>query len=178
MGDFPGQLIALTPRLRRYARGLTGDAASADDLVQDTLERALRFRWRFRWTLGRAGQADGLVPWLLTLMHRVQLNAVRRSGVVETMEEPPDVAAPDADTGLRHDLLRALQALPEAQRAVLLLVAVEQLSYQEAAGVLDIPVGTVMSRLARAREQMRVLLSGERMADDNADSGSALRRVK
>jgi RNA polymerase sigma-70 factor (ECF subfamily) len=167
MDGFDRQLIALAPRLRRHARGLTRDVAAADDLVQDTLERALRYRWRFRLRAGaRWGDgADGLLSWLLTLMHRLRLNGVRRADLVVAADALPDVAAPASDPGLRHDLARALEALPEAQRAVLLLVSLEQFSYQEAARVLDVPVGTVMSRLARARERMRQWLDGEASAD-------------
>ncbi|GJG97098.1 RNA polymerase sigma factor [Cupriavidus pauculus] len=177
MDGFERQLVALAPRLRRHARGLTGDTALADDLVQDTLERALRYRWRFRLRPGAlwGDSADGLLPWLLTLMHRLRLNGLRRSDVVTTTDELPDVAAPVVDPGLRRDLLQALGALPEAQRAVLLLVSLEQFSYAEAAQVLAVPIGTVMSRLARAREHMRRLLEG---GTKDAAAPNVLQRVK
>lgn len=181
MDGFDSQLVALAPRLRRHARGLTGDAALADDLVQDTLERALRYRWRFRLRHGAlwGDGADGLLPWLLTLMHRIRLNAIRRKDLVTVTDTLPDVASPAPDPGLRRDLLRALGHLPEAQRAVLLLVSLEQFSYAEAAEVLEVPVGTVMSRLARAREHMRRLLEGEGGATDGAPTvAPALQRVK
>ncbi len=180
MDGFERQLVALAPRLRRHARGLTGDGALADDLVQDTLERALRYRWRFRlrpgtwWGEGDGG-GDGLLPWLLTLMHRLRLNGLRRGDLVTTTDSPPEVVAHDADPGLRRDLLRALGRLPEAQRAVLLLVSLEQFSYAEAAQVMEIPVGTVMSRLARAREQMRRLLDD---APPDTAPAAMLQRVK
>ncbi|MGY2489670.1 RNA polymerase sigma factor [Cupriavidus sp. CP313] len=178
MEGFDGQLVALAPRLRRHARGLTGDAALADDLVQDTLERALRYRWRFRLRPGAwwGDGADGLLPWLLTLMHRLRLNTVRRKELVVTTDTLPEVSAPADDPGLRRDLIQALAQLPEAQRAVLLLVSLEQLTYAEAARVLDVPQGTVMSRLARAREQMRRLLDGAAPARPAA--ASPLQRVK
>ncbi|SCU76667.1 DNA-directed RNA polymerase sigma-24 subunit RpoE [Cupriavidus necator] len=178
MEGFDGQLVALAPRLRRHARGLTGDAALADDLVQDTLERALRYRWRFRLRPGAwwGDGADGLLPWLLTLMHRLRLNTVRRKELVVTTDTLPEVSAPADDPGLRRDLVQALAQLPEAQRAVLLLVSLEQLTYAEAARVLDIPQGTVMSRLARSREQMRRLLDGAAPARPAA--ASPLQRVK
>ncbi|MGH8790346.1 MAG: RNA polymerase sigma factor [Cupriavidus necator] len=178
MEGFDGQLVALAPRLRRHARGLTGDAALADDLVQDTLERALRYRWRFRLRPGAwwGDGADGLLPWLLTLMHRLRLNTVRRKELVVTTDTLPEVSAPADDPGLRRDLVQALAQLPEAQRAVLLLVSLEQLTYAEAARVLDVPQGTVMSRLARAREQMRRLLDGAAPARPAA--ASPLQRVK
>ncbi|CAG9178973.1 ECF RNA polymerase sigma factor EcfG [Cupriavidus laharis] len=180
MDGFEGQLVALAPRLRRHARGLTRDVAQADDLVQDTLERALRYRWRFRLRPGAwwGDGADGLLPWLLTLMHRLRLNAVRRKELVVTTETLPDVSGPATDPGLRRDLLQALAELPEAQRAVLLLVSLEQFTYAEAAQVLNVPVGTVMSRLARAREHMRALLDGTRQPAPVAEAGTTLQRVK
>ncbi|AMP36423.1 RNA polymerase sigma factor [Ralstonia syzygii subsp. celebesensis] len=177
MSDLAGRLIALTPRLRRHARGLVGDAARADDLVQDTLERAWRYRWRFqlRPRLGATGEGDGLFAWLLTIMHRLHLNAVRRPDRLEMTDAPPDIPVND-DPGLRRDLLRALASLPDDQRAVLLLVGLEQLAYREAADVLGVPLGTVMSRLSRARERMRVALDGAPAA--SGDSGTTLHRVK
>ncbi|MEM5278787.1 RNA polymerase sigma factor [Cupriavidus taiwanensis] len=179
MDGFDGQLVALAPRLRRHARGLTGDAALADDLVQDTLERALRYRWRFRLRPGAwwGDGADGLLPWLLTLMHRLRLNALRRKDLVVPTDTLPEVSGPAEDPGLRRDLSQALARLPEPQRAVLLLVSLEQLTYAEAARVLDIPQGTVMSRLARAREQMRRLLDGA-APNRTATAANALQRVK
>lgn len=173
MSDLAGRLIALTPRLRRHARGLVGDAARADDLVQDTLERAWRFQLRPR--LGATGEADGLFAWLLTIMHRLHLNAVRRLDRLEITDAPPEIPVDD-DPGLRRDLLRALASLPDDQRAVLLLVGLEQLAYREAADVLGVPLGTVMSRLSRARERMRVALDGAPAA--SGDSGATLHRVK
>lgn len=97
MSDLAGRLIALTPRLRRHARGLVGDAARADDLVQDTLERAWRYRWRFqlRPRLGATGEADGLFAWLLTIMHRLHLNAVRRPDRLEMTDAPPEIPVDD-----------------------------------------------------------------------------------
>ncbi|ANJ73844.1 RNA polymerase sigma factor [Ralstonia insidiosa] len=181
MTDLAGRLIALTPRLRRHARGLVGDATRADDLVQDTLERAWRYRWRFqlRPRFGAAsGESDGLFAWLLTIMHRLHLNAVRRPDRIELTDTLPDIPV-DEDPGLRRDLLRALASLPEDQRAVLLLVGLEQLAYKEAADVLGVPLGTVMSRLSRARERMRVALEGTSTAPGASGDGStALHRVK
>ena len=166
MDGFDSRLVALAPRLRRHARGLSGDATLADDLVQDTLERALRYRWRFHlrpgtwWGDTSAGGGDGLLPWLLTLMHRLRLNHLRKKELLVATDTLPDIAGHDVDPGLRRDLLQALAQLPEAQRAVLLLVSLEQFSYAEAAHVLEVPMGTIMSRLARAREHMRRLLDG------------------
>lgn len=180
MTDLASRLIALTPRLRRHARGLVHDASRADDLVQDTLERAWRYRWRFqlRPRLGATGEGDGLFAWLLTIMHRLHLNALRRPDRIELTESPPDIPVND-DPGLRRDLLRALASLPEDQRAVLLLVGLEQFAYKEAADVLGVPLGTVMSRLSRARERMRVALEGTPAASSSSgDSGTPLHRVK
>ncbi|MGO4327064.1 RNA polymerase sigma factor [Cupriavidus sp. 2TAF22] len=182
MDGFDRQLVALAPRLRRHARGLTGDAASADDLVQDTLERALRYRWRFRLRTGAwwGDGADGLLSWLLTMMHRLRINAYRRADLVTFADTLPDVpsAAPGPALGL--DLERALARLPEAQRAVMLLVGLEQFTYAETAQLLGVPVGTVMSRLARAREQMRELLDGSPAAPHAGAAGGVhgLQRVK
>jgi len=149
------QLLVHIPALRRYARLLTGDATRADDLVQDTLERACR-----KWALWRPGTA--LRSWLLSIMHNLHLNQLRDwhlddgHAVLDELPEPPDPGAP---AGERLDLERALAALPTAQRAVMLLVAVEEYSYAEAADILGVPVGTVMSRLHRGREALRQRLA-------------------
>ena len=156
MSDGPN-LVALIPRLRRYARALVGDRAAADDLVQDTLERAWAKLHLFR-------QGTDLRAWLFTVMHNVHVNQVRAARPTDALEdEMPELAqrAAQGDALLVRDLERALAALPAAQREVLLLVALEDLSYEEAANVLGIPIGTVMSRLARAREKMRVLMAGK-----------------
>jgi len=156
--------ITHIPRLRRYARLLVGDAARADDLVQDTLERACR-----KWALWRPPGAPGadvqaaLRAWLLALMHNLHANQWRQSAAHPTTEldaalEPRHDPTPA--TGVRLDLERALALLPTTAREVLLLVAVEQCSYAETAETLGVPIGTVMSRLARAREQLRQLMDG------------------
>lgn len=149
------QLLLHIPALRRYARLLTGDATRADDLVQDTLERACR-----KWGLWRPGTA--LRPWLLSIMHNLHVNLLRDwhlddgHATLDDLHELPDPAAP---AGERLDLERALAALPPGQRAVMLLVAVEEYTYAEAAGILDLPIGTVMSRLHRGREALRLRLT-------------------
>ena len=162
-------IIDQLPRLRRYARALVGDRAAADDLVQDTLERAIS-----RWNLRRR---DGdLRAWLFAIQRNLFLNGVRqrrRRGPHVGMEILDDLPAPDGATdgtaGLR-DILSGLDALPEEQRSVLLLVGVEDLSYEQVAQVLDVPIGTVMSRLSRARDKMRRFMETGRNA--------VLRRVK
>ena len=150
-------LIELIPRLRRYARALVGERATADDLVQDTLERA----WS-KLHLYRRG--TDLRAWLFTVMHNVHVNRVRASRPTEPLEdEMPELAqrATQGDSLVVRDLERGIAALPLAQREVLLLVALEDLSYDETARALGIPIGTVMSRLARARDKLRLLLHGK-----------------
>ena len=149
-------IVELIPRLRRYARALAGDRAAADDLVQDTLERA----WA-KLHLYRRG--TDLRAWLFTVMHNVYVNQLRAARPsVELDEEMPELAQParETDTLELRDLDRAIRRLPPEQREVLLLVVLEDMSYHEAAGTLGIPIGTVMSRLARAREKLRAMLSG------------------
>ena len=150
------RLVELIPRLRRYARALAGDRASADDLVQDTLERA----WA-KLHLYRRG--TDLRAWLFTVMHNVHVNRVRATRPTDPLEEEmPELAqrAAQGDALMVRDLDRAIARLPEEQRAVLLLVTLEDMSYDEVARTLGIPIGTVMSRLSRAREKMRAMLSG------------------
>jgi RNA polymerase sigma-70 factor (ECF subfamily) len=155
------EFIDHIPRLRRYARALTADRARADDLVQDTLERGM-----IKLDLWQPG--SDLRAWLFTLMHNVFVNQLRSqpAGVTAGLDgEAAQVAVRPTQTDWLEvrDLQAALLRLPEEQREVLLLVALEQLSYEETAGVLGIPVGTVMSRLSRARERLRGLLAGDAM---------------
>ncbi len=166
------QVVEQLPGLRRYARALTGDPWAADDLVQDTLERACR-----KWSLWRS-ESD-LRAWLFTLMHNLYLN--QRRGLREC--QPFDGEAQllvSTKTGEADetaiDLDRCLQRLPADQRAVLLLVTLEDMAYADVARVLDIPVGTVMSRLSRARAHMRELLEQTHAARPH--SGATLRRMK
>ncbi|MBB1602435.1 sigma-70 family RNA polymerase sigma factor [Variovorax sp. UMC13] len=148
-------LVAHIPSLRRYARALTGDAWAADDLVQDTLERAC-LKWRL-WTVG-----TDLRAWLFTLMHNVFANQLRWAPprALDIDEMAHDLAGADTSQDKTLDLQRCLLRLPEDQRAVLLLIALEDLSYAQVALVLDIPVGTVMSRLSRARARLHELMEG------------------
>lgn len=176
MSDMMRLIEPLIPALRRYARALLRNPSDADDLVQDCLERAVG-RWHQRRPDGDAR------TWLYAILHNLAVSQMRqraRRGAHMSVEDVPAASlsvAPSQDDGLRHhDLMNALAALPEEQRGVLLLVTVEGLSYAETAQVLSIPVGTVMSRLSRARDRMIQLTDGE--------SGSApakrplLRRVK
>ena len=165
------------PALRRYARVLTGDAWAADDLVQDTLERACD-----KWSLWRPG--TDLRAWLFTLMHNLYLNqrrgAAARAVLVPIDELQADLAAPAAERDAAIDLQRCLQQLPDDQRAALLLVALEDLPYADAARVLGVPPGTLMSRLSRARARLRELMDAPARADLAPAAGAppALRRLK
>jgi RNA polymerase sigma factor (sigma-70 family) len=150
------QTLGHIPALRRYARLLTGDATRADDLVQDTLERAC-----LKWSLWKPG--SGLRSWLLALMHNLYLNQLRdwrHDDNHVALEDAPEPAyEPQPPAAERMDLLQALAALPPPMREVLLLLTVEEYTYAEAASILDVPVGTIMSRLHRARERLRELMT-------------------
>jgi RNA polymerase sigma-70 factor, ECF subfamily len=145
------------PRLRRYARALVRDRAAADDLVQDTLERA----WS-RIAQWRPG--SDLRAWLFGIMHNLRVDQLRRPGLNTLPMGDEGFEVPTRATQSDHlevnDLEAALARLPEDQRVVLLLVALEEMSYEEIAGLLGIPVGTVMSRLSRGRERLRLILEG------------------
>jgi len=142
------------PALRRYARALTHDADLADDLVQDSLERAIRKREFWKPT-------GPLRAWLFRILLNVHRNDLRTRRRAQAVISPDPPAAEPAGTASQHGRLalaetaRAMQALAPEQREALLLVAVEGMSYAEAAGVLGIPTGTLMSRLARGRAALR-----------------------
>ena len=159
MNDFETRVQELIPRLRRYARALTGDRGTGDDLVQDTLERA----WS-KLHLWRHG--SDLRAWLFTIMHNVHVNQIRSrssASLVPLDDEIADapVRATQSDMLEVRDIDAALHRLPIEQREVVLLIALERMSYDETARSLRIPIGTVMSRLARARERLRLLLADE-----------------
>ncbi len=157
MSDFAGLLQNEIPRLRRYARALTRDAARADDLVQSCLVRAIAKQ--HLWEPG-----TDLRAWLFTILHNQNVNEVRRSvreGITVAVEDvaPVLTMAPRAGACLQlRDLERAIRLLPEEQRQVILLVGLEGMRYEEVAAVLDIPIGTVRSRLSRGREMLRRLM--------------------
>ena len=157
-------LIEHLPRLRRYARALTGERTRADDLVQDTLERALA-------KIDRWQPGTDLRAWLFTLMHNLFVNQLRlRRPVESALDDASEVAISGGQfeaLGAR-DVHAALARLSDSQREVMLLIGLEQFSYEEAARVLGVPIGTVMSRLSRARERMRQLLAGESAAGEAA----------
>jgi RNA polymerase sigma factor (sigma-70 family) len=151
------------PALRRYARALTRDADIADDLVQDTLVRALRSEHLFH-----GGELRSWLYTILTNLNRNRLRSLARRPPLTSIgdSDAPDASGPEAGG---RDIERALGELAEEQRAALLLVVLEGLSYREVADVQGVPIGTVMSRVARARLQIRAYLDDER---------PMLRRVK
>ncbi len=146
---------------------MTGNSARADDLVQDTLERA--WSKRYLWRRG-----SDLRAWLFTIMHNVFVNQLRKNretqghAPFDEDNESSAPVAPDHALAMR-DLARALEQLPTEYREVVLLVGLEQLSYSEVAKVLNVPLGTIMSRLSRGRERLRALMAGQ---------ATVLRRVK
>lgn len=147
------------PALRRYAYALTRDHEAADDLVQDCLERALS-----RWHMLRA--AENLRPWLFAILRNTFVNSYRadrrRGASVPLDDAPPPAMSASQESGLiAKDLMAALDRLPEEQKSLLLLVGVEEISYREAAEILAVPEGTVMSRLSRARQKLRALIDDE-----------------
>lgn len=169
-------IVAQIPALRRYARALTGDVWAADDLVQDTLERACS-----RWRLWLAG--TDLRAWLFTLMHNLFVSQVRqdqrRASLVQAAnidEFAHQLQAPASAQDVALDLQRCLLRLPMDQRAVLLLVTLEDMSYTEVAKVTGVPVGTVMSRLSRARDRMRELMNEPKARSERTTP--VLRRLK
>jgi len=155
------------PNLRRYAIALLRDRGHADDLVQDTLERALGKFSQFQ-------QGSDLRAWLFSIMHSIFINQVSRKRRINyesfSEYEPGSSGDQVEELVVARDMSRALQQLPDEQRVLILLIGLEQLSYNQAAQVLNVPVGTVMSRLCRARERLQALLNG--------DSLPQLRRIK
>ena len=147
---------ATIPALRRYARALTRDAEIADDLVQDTLVRALRSEHLFH-----GGDIRSWLYTILTNLNRNRLRSLARRPVISPIEDNDVPDASGSEAGSR-DIARALASLVEDQRVALLLVVLEGLSYREVAEVQGVPIGTVMSRLARARAQIKAYLDGER----------------
>jgi len=175
MDELLSQVEPMIPALRRYARGLLKDRETADDIVQDCLERVV-----VNWSRRRDANAR---PWVFAILHNLAVNRIRqesrRSGTV-TIEDMPEataaVAASQEQTLFGQDVLAAIERLPPDYRSVLLLISVEDLSYAEAAMVLDVPIGTVMSRLSRAREQLKLIL--ETKPEGAATAGPYIRRVK
>ncbi len=151
-------ILAEIPRLRRYARALLSDRAAADDLVQDTLERA----WS-RLHQWRAG--SDLRAWLFGIMHNLRVDQLRRPRLSSQSIDADEFELPtrptQADALELRDLESALDHLGDEQREILLLVALEEMSYADIATTLGIPIGTVMSRLSRGRERLRLIMEGQ-----------------
>jgi RNA polymerase sigma factor (sigma-70 family) len=175
MNDMVHLIEPVIPALRRYARALVRDRSAADDLVQDCLERAVS-RWHQR-------RLDGDPrSWMFTILHNLAISRFRglkRAPAEVVIDEAPEREVAQMASQERtievQDILRCVDQLPEEQRSVLLLVVVEDLSYAQAADVLDIPIGTVMSRLSRARDRLIELMDG---AGAEQSSTPFLRRVK
>jgi RNA polymerase sigma-70 factor (ECF subfamily) len=168
LADRDASIAGWIPSLRRYALGLTGNREAADDLVQETMERA----WR-RLAFWR-GEGE-LRAWLFSILHNAFVDRVRadKRSPTQPLAEGDDLPARATQEDLLHvrDLDRALAQVPPDQREVLLLVSVEQMSYAEVARALGIPIGTVMSRLSRARARLRAVLEGR-------DTSTRLKAVK
>lgn len=161
-GEMIAKVQPLIPALRRYARALLRDKDDADDLVQDMLERVIR-HWHQRPC------AASLRAWLFTILHNLAIDRLRqrvRRGTPSPLEAVPEARLATAATQeaviAQQDILALVSRLPDDQRSVLLLIGVEELSYAEAAVVLDVPQGTIMSRLSRARERLRRLIEEDR----------------
>lgn len=169
MDDIRWLIAREIPYLRRCARALVGDPDAADDLVQDAVERALRKRHLWRGT-------GNLRSWLYRLLYNVLVNRRDRPKVDRhqvPLDDTPEPIAPGQPdkTVEAGDLVAALRALPVEQRAAIVLTGLQGLSYDEAAHALDIPVGTLRSRIARGREQLRT-------ATEGPDRRKQIRRVK
>jgi RNA polymerase sigma-70 factor (ECF subfamily) len=159
-------IVPYIPNLRRYARALVGDRDGADDLVQDTLERAVR-----KFHLWRPGD---LRAWLFSIMHNVFVNQLKARKIAPEVEIDEELLAARTPTATSVDVLdlqRALLRLAPEQREVVLLVALEDMTYADVSRALGIPIGTVMSRLSRGRERLRRVM-------DRQDSPSGLRVVQ
>ena len=149
----PEEIVALIPRLTRYGRSLTHDLVAADDLVQELLSRALE-----KIHLWRPG--TDLRAWLFTIMHHQHVDEMRRVTREKNVPLGDRDQALDPHQGWRlefRDLVRAFEALPSEQRSAILLVAVDQMQYDEAASLLNLPLGTVRSRVSRGRDTLRRL---------------------
>jgi RNA polymerase sigma-70 factor (ECF subfamily) len=157
MSDPSVELISCIPRLRRYARALVGERSAADDLVQDTVERG--------WSRIAEWRRDGeMRAWLFGIMHNLHVDQLRaRRLQTTTLDEetlqPAQAVNHSAALELR-DMEVALNSLPVEQREILLLVGLEGMTYDQVAGALGLPLGTVMSRLSRGREKLRLLMEG------------------
>jgi len=164
---FVNALVSQLPHLRRYAVAITGNAALADDLVQDSIERALRQSAQLR-------ELELLPRWLRRILHNLYVDEIRRRqsrGSLQDIMELSDhleLSTPALDGNLAREFVKAMDALSIEHRQILLLVGLEELSYRQIADELEVPIGTVMSRLARARERLRSIM------EDGTDSNVVL----
>lgn len=167
MQTFESGLVEQIPRLRRYARALSNNQHAADDLVQDTLERALNKKLLWR-------KNSRLRPWLFTIMHNLFVNQLRRYSASPQMAELDENIRDSSDNPESDFYAQQLQiciaGLPADQKEIFLLVSLEGFAYEEVAKIVNIPPGTVMSRLSRAREKLRRQIESK--------DGVQLRRVK
>jgi len=157
---FADALVAQLPGLRRYAMALVGNAALADDLVQDCIERALGQEAQLR-------ESERIAAWLRRILHNLYIDEIRRGKRrgrehdIADLADHLELSAPAPDNSAALEFIHAVNRLSVEHRQILLLVSVEELSYREIADELDVPLGTVMSRLARARERLRGLMQGD-----------------
>ena len=168
--DFRTEVVGYVPHLRRFARALSGDTALADDLVQDCVERALRKQHLF-------DETRSLKTWLFTILRNLFVSSLRRKSRDVVSQSTDDLAQaeqavlPEQEHRLAlADIARALDSLPPSHREVVVMVALEDFSYREVAEITGVPIGTVMSRLSRARGSLRLIL------DDAGQTN--LRRIK
>ena len=173
LNDFKSDLVKLLPRMRRFGCSLSGSLESADDLVQASCERALTRR--HQWQPGTR-----LDSWVFSIMRSIWLNQVQKdkvrlgSGTVDPDELSTGEGAARIDARLRlNEIDRVVSKFPEEQRAVLLLVNVEGYTYKEAAGILDVPVGTVMSRLSRIRLKL-----AKQLGESGGEAAEAMNRSR
>jgi RNA polymerase sigma-70 factor (ECF subfamily) len=163
------QMMALLPRLRRFALALTSRPSEADDLVQDTVERALR-------NLNQFVPDTRMDSWMFRIAQNLWIDRLRankvRAGTVNDLTEAENLAFDGERAAEAHSMLaatmRALKELPQEQREVVALVLIDGISYREAAAILELPIGTVTSRLARAREALAVRVLGTGTLRENA----------
>jgi RNA polymerase sigma-70 factor (ECF subfamily) len=175
MNDVLVMVEPLIPALRRYARGLLREATAADDLVQDCLERVIA-HWHRR-------RNDDPRTWVFAILHNLGVNKLRQRArrgehlpIDQVEESALAIRAVQEDGLLQQGVLDAVAQLPGEQRSIILLVSLEDMSYAQVAAVLGIPIGTVMSRLSRARERLRQIL--EHPGGSIGKRGAHLRRVK
>ena len=171
---FAAALIAQLPRLRRYATALVGNAGTADDLVQDCIERALRRSSTLQ-------DPRRMAAWLRSILHNLHIDEVRRrrdlTNGIEITEMDNVLSIAPEDRGASIDFLRAFHGLSPEHKQVLLLAGIEGLNYREIGEELQIPIGTVMSRLARARERLRSAVEREASFSPAAELDS-VKRIK